>query len=105
MATIRQLSNLQQLTELDLPYAVMSPLELPNRQDRPLANMKRLNMQLYRNNTTSLTVDNIAQPLLAWMPKLELLTGSIREENRNHMEPILKALQDGGVRCQMKYWP
>ena len=104
MATIRQLSNLQQLTELDLPYAVMSPLELPNRQDRPLANMKRLNMSFGRGYIPSLTVANYVRPMLAWMPNLKLLTGKIRKADLAHLEPILKALQDGGVRCQIKEW-
>ena len=106
MATIRQLSNLEQLAELELSKdCQVFPLEQPNRQDHPLVNLKRLQLSLRRGEAiTKVTVDNFAQPILAWMANLKLFTGEIREADRDHMEPILKVLQDGGVRCQMKYW-
>ena len=102
-AIIRQLSNLQQLVELELSENIVCPLELPTRQDRPFVNLKRLEISIYQDDITGLTVDKFAQPILAWMPDLELLECFILEAARDHMEPILQAFQDGGVRCQRVY--
>ena len=105
MDLIRQLSNLEQLAEFTLEITAFSDkLELPNagRKDRSLATLKQFNLGLFYW-VTNLTVEHFAKPLLAWMPHLDKFTCNFYNKDKNQVEPILKAIQDGGVHCQVKF--